>query len=153
LDVSIIVLHLSQNLGSMKKTKQITYVALAGAAALSVGSCGKYEDGPGFALSSKKSRVVGEWEVATIAGVPMDPGYSLNFIFEKDGSFEYKYSYASYSYSYLGTWDFASDKEELAVTVDGYTSNFDIKRLASKELWLDDDATDVDGDIWKLDAL
>jgi hypothetical protein len=137
----------------MKKTKQITYVALAGAAALSVGSCGKYEDGPGFALSSKKSRVVGEWEVASISGVPMDPGYSYNFIFEKDGSFEYKYSYGATSYSYTGTWDFASDKEELAVTIQGYTSNFEIKRLASKELWLDDDATDVDGDIWKLDAL
>jgi hypothetical protein len=137
----------------MKKTKQITYVALASAAALSVGSCGKYEDGPGFALSSKKSRVVGEWEVASISGVPMDPGYSYNFIFEKDGSFEWKYSDGGTSYSYTGTWDFASDKEELAVTIQGYTSNFDIKRLASKELWLDDDATDLDGNIWKLDAL
>ncbi len=137
----------------MKKTKQITYAALAGAAALSVGSCGKYEDGPGFALSSKKSRVVGEWEVTSVAGVPTEAGYSINFTFEKDGSMEWKYSYGSYSYSYTGTWDFASDKEELAVTIQGYTSNFDIKRLASKELWLDDDATDLDGDIWKLDAL
>ena len=136
----------------MKKTKQITYAALAGAAALSVGSCGKYEDGPGFALSSKKSRVVGDWDLATIDGVPLDPGYSFTMSFDKDGGCVWKYSYDTYSYSYTGTWAFASDKEELAVTFDGYTSNLDIKRLASKELWLDDDATDVDGQIWKLDA-
>jgi len=28
----------------------------------------------------------------------------------------------------------------------------EIKRLTNKELWLDDDYTDADGDIWKLEA-
>ena len=42
----------------MKKLKNLTYVTLAGATAVGVSSCGKYEDGPNFSLRSKKARVV-----------------------------------------------------------------------------------------------
>ena len=31
-------------------------------------SCSKYEDNPAFSLSSKKSRLVGEWEVVRVNG-------------------------------------------------------------------------------------
>ena len=45
-----------------------------------------------------------------------------------------------------------SDKENLVITLDGEATVFEIKRLTNKELWLDDDITAADGEIWKLEA-
>jgi hypothetical protein len=47
---------------------------------------------------------------------------------------------------------FASDKENLILNIDGDATVFEIKRLTNKELWLDDDVTAADGEIWKLEA-
>jgi hypothetical protein len=66
-----------------------------------------------------------------------------------------KYSYTSNGATeelYTGSWDFSSDKEELIMTIDGESVVFDIKRLSNSEMWLDIDATDADGDLWKLEA-
>jgi hypothetical protein len=143
-----------KNFESMKNTKQITYAALAGATALALGSCGKYEDGPGFSLLSKKSRVAGDWDTKTIDGYSLaGTGYSYTFSFDKDGAAKLTYSDGYDTYTYTGTWDFASDKEELALTFYGYTLNYDIKRLTNTEMWLDDDATDAVGQEWKLEAM
>ena len=148
----------------MKKLKNITYVTLAGATAVGVSSCGKYEDGPNFSLRTKKARVVGDWNVKSIGsqvfGVQnqggIDYGYTINIEFDKNGSvitsMEYTYGTYSYSYSYAGDWDFSANKEHLLLTMDGTTDTLEIKRLTNKELWLDDDYTDADGDIWKLEA-
>ena len=149
----------------MKRLKNLTYVTLAGATAVGVSSCGKYEDGPNFSLRSKKARVVGDWNVKSIGsqvlGVQdiggVQYGYTINMEFDKNGSViqTYNYTYGSYSasYSYAGDWDFSSNKEYLILTMDGYSDTLEIKRLTNKEMWLDDDYTEVDGEIVKLEAL
>jgi hypothetical protein len=148
----------------MKKLKNITYLTLAGATAVGVSGCGKYEDGPNFSLRSKKARVVGDWNVKSIGSQVfsvqnqggIDYGYTMNLEFDKNGSvttsMEYTYGSYNYSYSYAGDWDFSSNKEHLLLTIDGDTDTMEIKRLTNKEMWLDDDYTDADGDIWKLEA-
>ena len=136
----------------MSKLKKLSYVSVAGITALSVSSCGKYEDGPGISLLSKKARVVGSWDVKSIGSFSLNSGYSLNFSFEKSGSASFSYSYSGYSETYAGSWDFASDKENLILNIGGDVQTFEIKRLTNDEIWLDDDITSVDGDIWKLEA-
>ena len=37
--------------------------------------------------------------------------------------------------------------------MDGYSDTLEIKRLTNKEMWLDDDYTEADGEITKLEAL
>lgn len=140
----------------MKNFKNLTYLTLAGVTAIGVSSCGKYEDGPGFSLLSKKSRVVGDWEVKSIGADVYGTDYSVNMSFEKSGDLlvtsSYSYQGSSQSYSYAGSWDFASDKEQLSLIVDGSVQLFEIKRLTNNEMWLDDDITALDGDIWKLES-
>jgi hypothetical protein len=140
----------------MKNFKNLTYLTLAGVTAIGVSSCGKYEDGPGFSLLSKKSRVVGDWEVKSIGSEVFGSEYSVDLSFEKSGSLMFTYSYSnqgiSESYTYAGSWDFASDKEQLSMNIDGDIQLFEIKRLTNKEMWLDDDITSLDGDIWKLES-
>jgi hypothetical protein len=140
----------------MKNFKNLTYVTLAGVTAMGVSSCGKYEDGPGFSLLSKKARVVGDWEVKSIGADVFGSEYSVDLSFEKNGSLMFTYSYnyqgVSESYSYAGSWDFASDKEQLSMIIDGEIQLFEIKRLTNNEMWLDDDITALDGDIWKLES-
>jgi hypothetical protein len=140
----------------MKNFKNLTYLTLAGVTAMGVSSCGKYEDGPGFSLLSKKSRVVGDWEVKSIGADVYGTDYSVNMSFEKSGDLlvtsSYSYQGSSQSYSYAGSWDFASDKEQLSLIVDGSVQLFEIKRLTNKEMWLDDDITALDGAIWKLES-
>ena len=140
----------------MKNFKNLTYLTLAGVTAIGVSSCGKYEDGPGFSLLSKKSRVVGDWEVKSIGSEVFGSEYSVDLSFEKSGSLMFTYSYSNHgiseSYTYAGSWDFASDKEQLSMNIDGDIQLFEIKRLTNKEMWLDDDITSLDGDIWKLES-
>jgi hypothetical protein len=136
----------------MKNSKKLAYASLAGVAALTVSSCGKYEDGPKFSLLSKKTRVAGDWEVKSVGSQVLGADYGLTMTFDKDGSMKWTYTYGSYSESYVGSWDFSSDKENLVITVDGDIDTLEIKRLTNKEMWLDDDYTSVDGDIWKLEA-
>jgi hypothetical protein len=134
----------------MSKLKKLSYVSVAGITALSVGSCGKYEDGPGISLLTKKARVVGSWNIKSIGTELYASNFNLSF--EKSGSATFTYSYSGSSYTYAGSWDFASDKENLVLNIDGDVQTFEIKRLTNKEIWLDDDITSVDGDIWKLEA-
>jgi len=137
----------------MSKLKKMTYVSVAGITALSVTSCGKYEDGPNVSLLTKKARVVGSWNVKSIGTQIIPSSYNMNFNFEKSGSATFAYTYTGGGgYTYTGSWDFASDKENLLLNIDGSAQLFEIKRLTNKEIWLDDDITSVDGDIWKLES-
>lgn len=122
---------------------------IAAWAVLLVVSCGKYEDGPNFSLRSKKSRVVGEWyyEGIYVDGVEMTTpedlvGYSSTF--EKNGEYLDMAVDAGNPIVTVGTWDFANDKEELAITTQYVdwnntlvynTINYKILRLTNKELW------------------
>ena len=135
-------------------------LAAAGVTAVVVSSCGKYEDGPNFSLLSKKSRVVGTWDMKSLTdsqtGVTdnfcQNGAYCVEITMDKDNKLTQKISDGSYSYTYTGTWDFNDDKTQLIWTTPSYTTSYEIKRLTNKELWLDDDITATDGDIYKLET-
>jgi hypothetical protein len=140
----------------MKNLKKITYLTIASAATFGVSSCGKYEDGPGFSIRTKKARVNGDWNVKSIGSTVIGSPYTMNMSFDKNGSViltqTYTYAGSTDTYSYAGTWAFASDKEEFMLNIDGSVQLFEIKRLTNNEMWLDDDITSTDGDIWKLES-
>jgi hypothetical protein len=135
-------------------------LAAAGVTAVVVSSCGKYEDGPNFSLLSKKSRVVGTWDMKTLTDSQtgatdnfcQNGAYCVEITMDKDNKLTQKISDGSYSYTYTGTWDFNDDKTQLTWTTPSYTTSYEIKRLTNKELWLDDDITATDGDIYKLET-
>lgn len=124
-------------------------ILFAAFAVLLLASCGKYEEGPSFSLLSKKSRVVGEWyyEGIYVDGVEMTTpedlvGYSSTF--EKNGEYLDMAVDAGNPIVNVGTWEFANDKEELAITIQYVdwnntlvynTMNYKILRLTNKELW------------------
>ena len=56
------------------------------------------------------------------------------------------------SASYTGSWDFSSDKENLVISIDGGIDTLEIKRLTNKEMWLDENYTSANGEIWKLES-
>lgn len=129
--------------------KNAGYVTLVGAMGFSLQGCKKYDDGPAFSLRTKKSRLVGEWDVVQVGSqVFPQNGYSLEMEFEKDGDFKFTYTDGSYSYSYAGDWEFSSDKEELDLILNGSVETFEIKRLTNKEVWLENSSNEE----WKLEA-
>ena len=116
-------------------------------------SCGKYDDGPGFSLASKKSRLTGTWELEKrkIGGITQDlSNVSLEIEFEKDGDFNVRTtSYNTYTYTTSGDWEFSSDKEEIEFDPDNDSNDYEweIKRLTNKELWVEDEY----GDEWEFE--
>lgn len=118
--------------------------------------CGKYEDGPGFSLRSKTTRLTGEWEVVKVGNqtYPYD-GYTLEMEFEKDGDFKFTYSYSGGGYSYsdseTGEWEWEDKKEVIEISFDGssYSQEFEITRLTNSELQFEDE----DGNEWELEKM
>ncbi|MEN9699378.1 MAG: hypothetical protein RLZZ301_576 [Bacteroidota bacterium] len=108
-------------------------------------SCGKYEEGPGIALSSKKARLEGTWSLTgqTTNGVADDlTGLTTTMTIDKAGTYatHVAYSYLGFNYTddFTGTWAFSDDKLSLITTVTGQSGSntATIVRLANKELKL-----------------
>jgi hypothetical protein len=135
----------------MKKLFFIGLATLAvGSATLT--SCSKYEEGPSFTLSSKKSRVVGHWTLTsrTSSGVSnLVPGYSEVLHIDEDGTFKdtayVNFQLVNYSAPIEGTWAFSDDKLQLimnsntSVSTSNFSSGenaFDIIKLSKDELKL-----------------
>lgn len=122
---------------------------------LAVSSCGKYEEGPGVSLLTKKARLTGVWDVKEYISGNTTTTDNSDDTFEvlKDGT----YKVTSGSTSTEGTWEFTSDKEKIktsfSYTVFGstttITSESTIIRLTNKELWMKDE----DGDITKAEKI
>lgn len=107
-------------------------------------SCGKYEDGPGFSVLTKKHRITGNW-----TGVPyfsamwddskVNESNQMNIY--KDGTITFKQD----TVVSIANWEFIEDKESIAVTNFYLQSKastvFRIHRLTNKELLL----KEVDG--------
>lgn len=141
------------------KTKTILTLATVVAATTFLASCGKYEDGPGFTLLTKKARITGEWDIKEYVdgsdGSVITDNNSDTYLAEKDGTLTLKQG----SLSTKGTWAFASDKEKLTITIPvvifgtSYSTpvTATITRLTNKELWLKDD--DGSGDITKYEKI
>lgn len=132
--------------------KRLFFIGLAtmsiGSATLT--SCGKYTEGPGFALTSKKARLSGEWVLSTKTVNSVDviqAGFSESLIISKDGSFQdtAKISYNGFNYvgGITGTWGFSDDKMQLILTAKTANTSFiqgantlDIVKLTADELIL-----------------
>ncbi|MCE2864122.1 MAG: hypothetical protein RJB25_413 [Bacteroidota bacterium] len=127
--------------------KKLFFIGLATLAVSSatLTSCGKYEEGPGLALSSKTARLTGSWKLTaqTTNGVADAlTGLTQTMEITKDGKYSVliSYSYMGFNYTndFTGTWAFSDDKLNLITTVDGLTGSDsqEILRLAGKELKL-----------------
>lgn len=133
--------------------KKISFMAAISLAVLTMTatSCGKYEDGPGFSLLTKKKRLCREWDAKSYVdanGTTYEDNSDDVLTFEKDGDA----TYTNGGSGIVGTWEFTSDKEKINVstTVFGVvdTDVLTIQRLTNSELWLKDE----DGDITKYEA-
>jgi hypothetical protein len=132
----------------MKTLKFLVMAVVAGTLAT---SCGKYDDGPKFSLLSKKTRLVGDWDIketTTSGGVTTADNVDDTQTFKKDKT----YTSTTGNTTITGTWDFSTDKKLLELTYySGSNSNTipkTILRLTQKELWLKDN----NGAITKLEA-
>ena len=100
-------------------------------------TCKKYEEGPRLSMRSKKARVANEWQYEKVTS-PNGADMTAYFInhsieFKKDGS----YIGTEGTSSWTGTWQFASDKEDLVLTESGSgdAHTYRIIRLKNKALW------------------
>lgn len=105
-------------------------------------SCGKYEDGPGFSLLSRKTRVAGKWDLDKyfLNNVDettsfMDGITSLEWKFDKDGDLTITASDGTNTQSSAGTWAFANNDADMNLTFNGSTETYKILRLTNSEFW------------------
>ncbi|MEY4002218.1 MAG: hypothetical protein RIT07_260 [Bacteroidota bacterium] len=122
--------------------------AVVSMALVTFSSCGKYEEGPGISLRSKKARVVNTWVIEkylengvdlTSDILPFLGSYTIEY--KKDETFEI----LNDGDREIGKWSLDSKKENLEMMYDGSTSKdlAKILRLTNDELWLvEDDGTD-----------
>ena len=119
----------------------------------SVSSCSKYEEGPNFALSTKKSRLVGDWKLVKLSENGTDANltnYSGTASIKDDGTYTMKTTITTlgipFSFDADGKWEFNDDKTKVLFTETGEstTTSLIILKLAAKELKLKEvDGTDV----------
>lgn len=145
----------------MKKTLGLLAVALFASATIFT-SCGKYDEGPGISLRSKKARVAGDWETekTIVDGEEETSEYDKYYTitFEKDGTGEYNWEAHTISMdgftfdmeagSMKMEWEFGDKKETLKTRMkfDSEWSEWDesdIIRLTEKEFWA---KSDYEGD-------
>ena len=116
---------------------------------LSIYSCSKYEEGPGFTFLSKSARICQKWRPiqsvdgsnGVITNIDSDGSY-IEFV--KDGSIQY---YNKDQMSFLGidavtgTWEFSDDKMQVSYSYDVLTLNIikleTIKKLKINSLGLE----------------
>lgn len=119
----------------MKKILSASFILTLG---LLVAACGKYEEGPSLSLRSKKARVANEWKIAYAYDVEDQKETTADYLnetweFTKDGEFIER---ESEIVDDTGTWDFISDKEEIAISMGTDVDKFKILRLKENEMWL-----------------
>ena len=95
------------------------------------GSCSKYDDNPAISLSSKKSRLVGTWEIDIRGSTVVESHEKFSYTFNEGGDFN---RVLSNSDTDEGEWEFSSDKETIRIIFDnGVVFDWEIKRLTKKE--------------------
>lgn len=132
----------------MKQTIKL-FVAAVSIAVITISSCGKYEEGPGFSVRTKKGRLAGEWTVdkflyngndVTSSFVPSGTSYKISI--EKDGSWTDTYTVGSISSTDNGTWEFVEKKEMLKWVTTGSSDTdgdtLTILKLKNNELWFEE---------------
>ena len=130
----------------MKNLNLAIATILIAVAGFTVTSCGKYSDGPGFTLLTKKMRLTGQWDAKEYVdsdGTTTTDNSSDYIEYKKDGTA----TYTTGSLSISGTWEFTSNKEKIKTSyTSGNLTTSDestITRLTNKELWLKDSDNNV----------
>lgn len=137
------------------KIKTNTKVLFAGALSslFIMASCSKYEDGPAVSLRTKKERVSNSWvvEKAYENGDDVTDQYNqYDLYMTKDGDAELNAEYTifdtEFSVATDGTWEFTNNQENLSLDFeeDDYDAEYQILRLAEKELWLREKGEEVE---------
>lgn len=108
---------------------------------LSLVSCGKYEEGPGISLRTKKNRITNTWkltkvEVNGVDQTPSPSSYSLTMTLKDDETLTANYTIFTAPFNTSGNWAFSSDKLNLILTDNTGSSTNNILRLTNKELKL-----------------
>lgn len=112
-------------------------------------ACGKYEEGPGFSLKSKKSRLAGKWKIENVTYNGTDVTASYQSFLGTNAVMEYKkdgtYTFTG-NFSDSGTWEFSGDVNLVTTSnASGSTaSTSEILRLKNKELKIKDVASNND---------
>jgi hypothetical protein len=106
----------------MKKTAMFSVASLLGMALL-IGSCGKYPEGPNFALSSKAARLQGDWKATSVnqSGTEWNlTNLTLNNKIDKDGNYSSSMVITVLgvptTYTSAGTWEFYDKKTKVITT-------------------------------------
>ena len=124
-------------------------ILFAAFAVVFLASCGKYEDGPGFSLRSKTSRLAGTWTVteafqgSTNITNSLINGGTVEVTFDKEGAYKKTYDFVVLGFpssgTITGTWAFSDDKTAVVVSNgSGQSDSSKILRLTNKELWLEE---------------
>ncbi len=132
--------------------KQLFNLSLIMALVILFGSCGKYEEGPGFSLLTKKMRITGEWKMEKIFknGTEQEltaDSQNATMLIESDGTGKMTYTSGSLTLAVDFEWQFGDSKETFKVRMkklDGTWDEWDeseIIRLANKEFWIKDIST------------
>lgn len=105
-------------------------------------SCGKYEEGPGISLLSKKNRITNVWSLAS----KMTNGQTTNLSdwtwkleIKDDETYTSQVTYLGIPFlNESGIWKFSTDKSQLLTTASGSsnTDSWEIIRLTKDELKL-----------------
>ena len=117
------------------------YFALFAISAL-LFSCGKYEEGPGFSLLSKKNRITNLWKLTsrtTNGEVTNLSNFTWDVEIKDDETYTSKaFLFGVNFLNESGNWKFSSDKKQLLTTPSGSTNtaSWDIVRLTKDELKL-----------------
>ncbi len=119
--------------------KLIVYFFALSVVAVSISSCGKYEEGPKFTLLSKKARITNTWKFTKsenngIDNTPDPAYYTLTLTLKEDGTAKADYTIFGVPASDNGNWEFSSSKEELILSDPSGTQTLEILKLTNTEL-------------------
>lgn len=128
----------------MKRTNVVFGLMLVILTMAMMSGCGKYEDGPSFTLTSKTSRLEGDWKLFKYDGQEVSTPW--NTTFGKNGSFKEVVVVLNVPVTYEGTWKFLDGKESILIDIQNYTKEIRIRRLTKDEFWY----LSEDGKLWEM---
>ena len=119
--------------------KLIVYSFALSVVAVSISSCGKYEEGPKFTLLSKKARITNTWKFTKsenngIDNTPDPAYYTLTLTLKEDGTAKAEYTIFGVPAIDNGNWEFSSSKEELILSDPSGSQTLEILKLTNTEL-------------------
>ena len=116
-------------------------------------SCSKYDEGPGFSLKTKKSRLVGEYDLEKliVAGEEITDFDLMTYKFKKDETLDLTVTVEILGVETSTTttfgWEFSSDKDRVLLTEDSQVvDEYFILKLTNDEFWFNytEDGSDLE---------